>query len=322
LLHRDEYVSINASAHGLFVTTSLSREIGTGVAPNVRPPASQTELERRFEALQVHLASLGVYIDVTEAALSRVDLHKDVRVTGGYGDYGEVMQLCDLQRLSPTELRRVAPFGEKIDERSRMVTGAHTYGRTLKSRAVVAYSKLSHLRTQNAHREYARRVSTGLDGDDIIRFEARYLRAAAVRRGLNVATGADLIASCDRLPERMSGVVDSTILASADGDNPSVRAGLGLTERVRALAQTNGPGKKTALLAMAAGYLELTAGGAHDLEYVRAVLSDAGMRKRDIDGLLVDLAPAMCRSGTRSIADRLTSLRNSLHGPSYAWPAA
>jgi hypothetical protein len=320
VVHRDGVVAVTSSPHGVCVTTTCARDPRHPRTPNVTPPTCAEELGERFDLMQQHLEVLGLRMDLREAALSRVDVFKDVVLDRPYGDYIPGLEACDLQRLSPSDLASIKPFDVESMRRSKRPLCEHTYGRLLTEHAVVLYSKSAHIAGSRRHQEYASRVGYTLGGQAVARFEGRFLKARAVRKKLGVATGADLIASWDRIGEKFVGLVEDTLkLPERAGTAPTG----GPMTRLETLTKSGyGRGKKLVwadlAIAMAGDALRR---GPLDIEGLRAKYSAAGVRKCDIDEVLGCLLTHISPSENGTAWDALGDLRDRLSSnEAFVWP--
>lgn len=331
LLHRDSLVSVSASKTGVYVTTSLARAPERPEAPNVFAPRSAEECSARMAGVERHLEHLGLSVDLGEAGLSRVDLCRDAVLDAPYGDYLLGLQARDFQRLSPVDVKRLGPFDSRIPKASRLGLDAHTYGRTSTNRAVVTYCKTAHIQSGRSHRSYAEAVLEGTGGAHIVRFEGRYLQGRGVRSGLGIDTGGHLVSCWDHLTDKYDELVTDSLGCSGDAPHAAEeldqQAGAGgdgaaITTRFAAIVERHGRGTKAVLMDLALKGLEaqVARGDAGDLEHARAVYSAAGVRKRDVDGLLGDLMALLDVSGKGTIETALEGVRGELLAGGFEWP--
>ena len=316
-------VTIYVSGYGLFITTSAARDPSAPGTPNVYPPRSAKEYEEHLDAVESHLGSIGLRVDLREALLSRVDLFKDIVVEAEYGDRAHVLQACGLQRLSPLDLKNSLPFGEEVGKNSRKALKAHTYGYLRSRRADVFYSKLVHLGQLKGSEEYATQVARLIGGKDVLRFESRFLNADAVRKGkLKLKYVKDLISSWDSLDTKFSELVDERLSLKA-GTRGITDPGISLSSRLETVTTEKGKGKTALILSLASMQVDeiLQERGTSDLEFLHAVARDCDMRTRDIQAALEDLLPFISAEGSTTSIDLLNDIRDRLHSDPFEWPA-
>ena len=320
LIYKDGVVSAVVRKNGLYLETSGARSPLAPGAPNVDVVTSAGECLDRVDLTEEHLRSVGVRTNLSEAFLSKVHVCQDIVVDAPYGDYLRALQACGLQKLSPSDLKRFAPFGEKVPQQSELPLDEHTYGRTWSYRANVVYSKTGHLLSRKAHREYAGEVQRAIGGRSVLRFENRLNKASAVKRHLGIERGKDLYVHWDMVAENRKRFLDETF-GSGDDSGSCVNdiATAGLLSLVESIVEVHGKGKTSAFIALAVLGLAAQLEDGQDVEGLMAIFLAAGVRRAGLKEA-IDNVIAFSAQGDVTTGALKRELRERLLGGGFTWP--